>query len=247
MIDFLLSPLTWLLAALLVVGRSGGRRRLRLTAWLIAALSLFLITPLGANLFVHALESRVHVDASCATDAPPTVVVLAGGMEREPRDAADVTALSATTLRRVLVGAALVQQTAGARLVLSGGGAYAFTEGALMAELAKRLGVPSDAIEVESSSLTTWQSAFALAAHSPPLPTRFWLVSSALHLPRALMAFRAAGFAPCPVISDSRYRSPGGIGYLLPHRSSLAKSEDAVHEILGALAYRARAGSVAGR
>jgi len=34
------------------------------------------------------------------------------------------------------------------------------------------------------------------------VPPRIWLVTSALHMPRALVAFRAAGFEPCSYPSD---------------------------------------------
>jgi uncharacterized SAM-binding protein YcdF (DUF218 family) len=66
-------------------------------------------------------------------------------------------------------------------------------------------------------------------------------VTSALHLTRALIAFRAAGFEPCPLASDSVYMAPGGFGYYLPHTSALRKAEWAIHEIVGDAAYRVRA------
>ena len=241
MIDFLLSPLTWLLLALLVVWRARQRRGLRRGALAVAALALVLITPLGANLLVLAVESRLTRDTHCQGDMPTTYVILAGGFEHRPRGDHDLAALSGSTLRRTLIGSMDFERAGATRLVLTGGGWFGVSEASLMAQLAEQLGIPADAIELEQSSRTTWQSAFELVDHLPALPHRFVLVSSALHLPRALVAFRAAGFAPCSLATDSRYSPPGGIGYLLPHASSLAKSEAALHEIVGQLSYRLRA------
>ncbi|MCK9540356.1 YdcF family protein [Dokdonella sp.] len=237
---FVLSPLTWLLVALLVAWYARRWRSLLRLALAAAAFSYVLITPLGANLLVRAVESRVPAAPACTAPAP-AVVVLAGGFDHAPRDGADVAALSGTTLRRTLVGVERFRDSAATRLVLSGGGPYAVKEAELMARFAARLGVPAEAIEIERSSHDTWQSAQTLASHDPALPRHFVLVSSALHLPRALVAFHAAGFEPCPLASESRYLPPGGIGYLLPHSSSLAKGEAAIHELVGGLAYRVRA------
>ena len=110
----------------------------------------------------------------------------------------------------------------------------------MLQNFAEQLGVPSGMIRREGNSQTTWENAEQLRALKPALPERIWLVSSALHLPRALIAFRAAGFQPCPYVSDRRYLPPGGIGYYLPQSSALRKSELAIHEIAGELLYRWR-------
>src|SRR6185369_7614076 len=103
------------------------------------------------------------------------------------------------------------------------------------------LGVPADSIRREDRSQTTWENAQQLRLLSPALPERIWLVSSAIHLPRALIAFRAAGFEPCVYASDRRYVPPGGIGYYLPQSSALIKTESAIHELIGEALYRWRA------
>ena len=126
-------------------------------------------------------------------------------------------------------------------LVLAGGGPYRVSESAVLRELVLQLGVPAASIRTESRSQTTWENAEQVRALQPALPARIRLVSSAVHLPRALVAFRAAGFEPCAIASDRRYLPPGGIGYYLPQSSALRKAEFALHELVGEAVYRWRA------
>jgi uncharacterized SAM-binding protein YcdF (DUF218 family) len=115
-------------------------------------------------------------------------------------------------------------------------------ESEILASLAQRMGVPAGKLRVETRSHTTWQNAANLAQVQPALPRRIWLVSSALHLPRASLAFRAFGFEPCPWSSGSLYVPfSASIGYFMPQNSSLGKTDRAIHEWLGGWAYAWRA------
>lgn len=239
----LLSPLGsgLLWAAILLFAWRRLPRSLR--ALLIAAeiLALLLCCPVGANLLVHAVESRVS-DA-CGAETPPTIVLLSAGLQRPADSATDFAALEEVNIDRLLAARALWQRTPGATLVIAGGGPWAIRESVLLRTLAEQLGIPADAIRNEANSQTTWENATELRRLGPSaLPPRIALVSSAIHLPRALIAFRAHGFTPCTVVSDSMYAPPGdGIGYFLPQSSALVKSEFALHELIGDLIYRWRA------
>jgi uncharacterized SAM-binding protein YcdF (DUF218 family) len=61
------------------------------------------------------------------------------------------------------------------------------------------------------------------------------LVTSAVHMPRALAEFRAAGVdalpAPAPALGPAR----GGLGAWLPEPRALERSRDALYELLGQL------------
>jgi len=239
----LLSPLSWslLLALLLAGGWRRMRRGARASLIVVECLLLISMCPLGANALVWLVESRVPTTDSCAPPAPDTIVVLAAGFEREPADAQDLAALQPDSVRRAIVGVQLWRRTPAAMLVLAGGGDFAVSESAVLQEFVQQLGVPAQNIRVESQSHTTWENAEQLRRMQPALPARIWLVSSALHLPRALVAFRAAGFDTCVVASDRRYIPPGGIGYYLPQSSALRKAEAAIHELVGEAVYRWRA------
>lgn len=240
MTDFLLSPLTWLIAASLVL--LGARRRwLRLPAIALATLALVATTPLGANALVRLVEIDAGDPASCAAPLPEAIVVLGGGFDGDPQGADDVVALSAPSLRRLLAGAAAFARDRTARLYIAGAADERVPESRVLAALAERLGVPAAAITTEQTSMTTWENAEHLRALPQPPPTRIALVSSALHLPRALVAFRAAGFDACAIASDSAWVPPRGLGYFLPRTSALRKADAAIHEIVGMLVYRWRA------
>jgi uncharacterized SAM-binding protein YcdF (DUF218 family) len=235
----LLSPLGFglLLAAILLLTWRRLPRALRWVGALLELLVVLLCCPVGANMLVWQIESRVPAQQSCAEPAPDTIVVLSGGLERAPFDANDFAALDADSVVRLLAGVALWKRTPAATFVLAGGGPFSIHESQVLANMAEQLGVPAGQIRREEHSQTTWANAEELARLQPALPKKIWLVSSAMHLPRAQIAFRAAGFDACLYVSDRDYMAPEGLGYYLPQSSALLKSETAIHEMVGTLLY----------
>lgn len=216
-------------------------RSLRALAVVVESIVIVSMCPVGANALVWQIESRVPPAETCAAPQPTTIVVLSAGVERAPNNPEDLAALASASIHRTLAGVALWRRTPQATLVLSGGGPFDVSESAVLQHFAEQLGVPAASIRIDERSQTTWENAERLRALEPPLPRRIWLVSSALHLPRALIAFRANGFDACPFVSERRYLPPGGIGYYLPQSSALYKTEGALHELAGLLYYRWRA------
>lgn len=243
---WLLSPLSWLLLALLFgwLGlRLRGRGRWLLRGCMaVAAVGIVAMTPLMANVLVGWLETPRPAEAGCITSPPPLAVVLAGGVDARPAGPAQLSALGITSRRRVERAVAWWQQQPGRSLIMSGGPQYpgGVATGALMADYARRLGVAPQAVAVEATSITTWENAHALATLRPPVPRRVVLVTSAMHMPRARLAMARAGFDVCPQPADSRRFAFGLPGYLIPRTSALAKSEAALHELVGLAYYRWR-------
>jgi len=238
----LLSPLGFAILLTLLLALA-WRRLPRALCWIAVLVEIVLIvamTPAAANALVWKIESRVPESSACTAPAPTTIVVLSGGVRRAPENAHDVAALEGDTLRRVLAGVALWRDTPDATLVFAGGGPFAVSESSVLQDFAERLGVPPISIRRENQSQTTWENAAQLRTLLPALSQRIWLVSSALHLPRAALAFRAHGFEPCLYASDRRYLPPGGVGYYLPQSSALIKTELALHELVGEQVYRWR-------
>lgn len=205
---------------------------------------LLLCTPLGANALIRWVEGQVPGTARCAADAEvdAPIVVLAGGLEDEPRARDDYIALTPSSWRRLRGGVELWRRHPVASMMIAGGGPFAIKEATVLAQLAQDWGVPAANLRTETASTTTWESAVALRS---TLPARVRVVSSATHLPRALLAFRAAGFEPCAWVSDSAYVAPGSIGYFLPQLSAMQKTRLALYETAGTLSYRWRARSAA--
>lgn len=239
----LLSPLGagLLLALVLLLSWRRLPRGLRWIGALLAIVLVVSVTPLGANALVRLIETRVPPAESCGTPSPDTIVVLSAGFQREPITDDDFAALRAESIQRALSGVQLWRRTPGATLVFAGGGPFAISESALLQRFAEQLGVPAQVMRREDRSQTTWENALQLRDLKPPLAPRIWLVSSALHLPRAQIAFQAQGFAACAYASARVYIPPGGIGYYVPQSSALIKTEAALHELVGELQYRWRA------
>ncbi|MGQ4659067.1 ElyC/SanA/YdcF family protein [Lysobacter sp. F6437] len=239
MIYYLLSPLTWglLLALLLLASWPRLRARWRVAGMVLGGLVLLSCTPLGANQLIRLVESGVAKTESCASSDATPIVLLSGGLEGAPRTASDYAELTLDSWVR-LRGAVDLWQGGGGELVIAGGGPFAVKESDVLAGLARDWDVAPADIRVERTSNTTWESAMALRG---TLPADIRLVSSAVHLPRAVTAFRAAGFDPCVHSSDSAYLPPESLGALVPQSSAIFKSETAVYELVGGWAYRFRA------
>ncbi|MBU8974934.1 YdcF family protein [Lysobacter sp. MMG2] len=238
----LLSPMTWALLWMAVAWMSWRRGRAWWRVVLVAAgLAIVLLcTPLGANALIRVVESHVPTDARCgAGDAGAPIVVLSGGLADEPRAQDDYIALMPASWRRLRGGVALWRSGPPVPMVIAGGGPFAIKEATVLSRLAQDWGIPATLLREETQSTTTWESAMALRG---TLPARVRVVSSATHLPRAVVAFRAAGFTPCAVASDSAFVPMGSAGYFMPQLSAMQKTQLALYELAGTVSYRWKAG-----
>lgn len=234
----LLSPLFAGIALALILYLGGRRwpRWLRAGGWALLLACYLLMTPLVAEPLIGLIEARA---AAPCKFTPEAIVVLAGGADLEP-DQADFAALNLASLRRVIGAAALWhRQPPGTPLVLAGGsGRQGLAESPRMAALAERLGVPPARIRTETRSTTTWENAREVARLAPPVPRRVWLVTSAVHMPRATYTMRRFGFSVCPVPVDYRRQPLMWSTAVMPSGDALHKSDAALHEIAGLLWYR---------
>jgi len=245
---WLLSPLSWALLAT-VVGLAAWPMRGR-ARWLwrgcIAVLlfSLLAMTPLLANALLWYLERMepLAASATCHADAPDTVVILAGGIDQRPRDRNDFSVLSAASRRRLDSGVAYWRGGPERTLIITGGPAKPGwpAESVLLSAYAASLGVPASALRLETQATNTWENAQRLTQMQPAIASRVMLATSAAHMTRARLAFRVAGFDACPLPSDYRFTPNDFPQALLPRSSALAKSEMAIHELVGLIFYRLR-------
>lgn len=235
------SPLSWAVALLVLLALTWRvlPRALRWAGIVIGVVLVALMTPLGAAGMTHVAVARVPPVQACPAPTPDTVVVLGGGFSYPPGSSDDYGSLSTAGLQRVFAAVALWEKLPGAKLVVAGGGGGRIRESVPMANLAIRMGVPASSVEIEERSRNTWQNARNVAALSPALPKRIWLVSSPMHLPRALTAFRAWGFEPCAWPSGAPKDNPDlGLGAFVPQGGSTRKTAIAFHELIGGVEYR---------
>lgn len=243
LVSWALSPLNWLLVALLLAlvgARTRWRRPLQGAALGLAVLAFAASTAVVSNAITRRVEANVDVPAHCEAAPPDTVVVLSAGVDRLPRGPDVYGVLSATARRRIERGIEYWREQPGRRLVLSGGPSAPgwVPLSALMSSYVRAFGVPAEAVREESRSLTTWQNAQYVAGLQPAVPRRIALATSAMHMPRAVLAFEAAGFDVCPLSADRRGIRVSVPGGLVPSIKELEKSDAALHELVGTLHYR---------
>jgi uncharacterized SAM-binding protein YcdF (DUF218 family) len=205
-------------------------------------LCLLLMTPLGANLLVGWLEATGTAPAACLAERARPLVMLTGGLDRPASNAQDFAALTEVSLHRVMALWASGEVLPNRAVVVSGGGQTpGLTESELARSLLIQLGAQPEQVQAETQSTSTWGNAVAIA-HTLPAVKRLTLVTSAMHMRRARLAFAAQGIDVCPLPLDSRYVPPGGLGYYLPQSSALVKAEHAIHELVGLLSYQLKQG-----
>ena len=216
----------------------------RLASWLVVT-SLVLIafvgySPLG-HMLILPLEQRFPPwDPSHGP--PDGIVVLGGAISPGISLARGAVALN-DSAERITVAVELARRYPNARIVFSGGTGSLFG-GALEAPVAVKefeaLGIAHDRITAEEQSRNTIENAVFSRLLAQPKPGERWLlVTSAYHMPRAIAAFRAAGFAVEAYPVDWRTRGPrDAIALFDSFIGGLRMTDIAVHEWVGLLAYR---------
>ena len=163
------------------------------------------------------------------------VVVLGGDVRSGALTVSDRIACS--SLVRVMEGIRLWRGIPGSKLILSGGriSRDVMSSAEAMASLARELGVPTEAIVLESQSRDTREEARLLKPILGQQP--FALVTSASHMMRSLMGFRKEGLEPIPAPADFEAKEfRMSYASFLPSSRSLEMSRKAIHEYLGMLA-----------
>ena len=238
-LSLLSEPLGLLLLAVLAGGLLSLRRygwRSAAVIWAPVFVVLFgLATPLGANALIKPLEERAAAASlECPAAAPSRtlVILLAGGFEGPYPDSDEIESLQIASFRRSIGAVQRMAQLTDAKLLISGG------EARVLRAFVERLGLDADRIVIENRSMTTAASATAMhAVIDGYQPARIELITTAMHMPRALASMRRAGIAACAVAVDFRYKRTEFPTQLLPQATALQKSTDTMHEYFGLLYY----------
>ncbi len=230
-----------------------GRRWGPVALWLAVVVLTVCSFPVVGSWLLLPLEKEAggFADpARLAGQGVSVVVVLGGSMSSSRAPWAD--RLSAASLVRLHEGVRLWKALPHARLILSDGTVYhGISCAEVMARLAREMGVPASAIEIEPKSLDTEDQADRLA---PRLRGEtFVLVTSAFHAARARGLFQRRGLHP--VMAPVNFRALGHSRTYydyLPSSQGLELVELALKEYLGRLWYWVKSfftgpGPVAGR
>jgi uncharacterized SAM-binding protein YcdF (DUF218 family) len=229
-----------LLVGVLRAGWTHGRRGFGLIA--AAALGLVAIAALPLGPWLAApLENRFPAaDPPAAVDG---IVVLGGSVDPGLSRARGQIALVAAA-GRITETVVLARRYPAARVVVSGGEAAIFPEGlseaAATRDLLIALGVAPGRIEVESRSRNTQENAVLSYETAQPKPGESWLlVTSAMHMPRAVGCFRRIGWPIAAYPVDYRTSTTIGVPPGLLLADDLVLVNLAVKEWLGLVAYYA--------
>ena len=242
----ILSQIAYPLLTTLLLAIGAGilfwRGRRRLGGWLLSiALGWLWLwsTPAFSDWLRATLEQRYPPAPLEQLPAADAIVVLGGAMEAAAPPLRPDPNLGAAADR--VWHAARLYRAGKAPRVLASGGKLPWSgieqpESSVMAALLQELGVPAAVILQESASRTTREnrdySLPLLQAHGV---RRILLVTSALHLPRALALFRATDLEVIPAPTDFEIDSPSNAHLLrwLPDAQALADGSRAFKEYLG--------------
>lgn len=180
------------------------------------------------------------------------IVVLGGATEPANAPRAQVEVNSAAD--RVLYAAQLYREGKAPNILLSGGSIDWQETGETspaddMARLLQQLGVPEEALWLEEQSLNTYENAvYSHEILAERGINQILLVTSALHMPRAVALFEKQGFDVIPAPADFTVTEEGWqslfsgaietrIITLLPNASALALTTNALKEYIGMAVY----------
>jgi uncharacterized SAM-binding protein YcdF (DUF218 family) len=163
------------------------------------------------------------------------VVVLGSGHASNPELPPNAQVFN-SSLSRIVEGIRIHRALPESKLILSGGAVFdPVPEAETMAAVARMLGVSPDDIVLESQSKDTGQQAQFVKGIVQD--DRCILVTSAIHMPRAMLVFEQRGLKPIPAPTDFGYwiQKESSPYQFFPRAVELRKVEAAMHEYLGLL------------
>jgi uncharacterized SAM-binding protein YcdF (DUF218 family) len=188
----------------------------------------------------HWLSSQIENQSSQVTisSVPHTQAIVVLGGTVSPTSGKS-TEINLGRAGRVWYAAKLFHAGKAPLVLLSGGGDLehqAFSEARAMAVFLQDLGVPAQAVVMEETSRNTRQNAvFSAAMLKARGIEQILLVTSALHMPRALALFKAQGLqvTQAPTDFEAGKEPPSGLLAWLPDAGALNSSALAMKELVG--------------
>jgi len=220
------------------------KRLARVCFWMPVAL----LMVCGNGLVSDFLTRRLEGQYPTPNPIPPAdcILILGGGTKpaAPPRPLAEVNEAG----NRVIYGAWLHRQGKAPWVLCTGGGAEPHPEALDMAEIARRIGVPREALLLETNALDTHDHALNLRAEFQRRGfKRLLLVTSAMHMPRSVAVLKRGcpgiEFIPTPTdfrVDDTPRSWCYHLSRFLPTPSNLCHFSDAMHEYIGLLYYALR-------
>lgn len=243
--EMLVAPLNMVLYAVMVaallfaLGRSRPARRL---IHLLAAILVAVAILPWSDWLLAPLEERFP-RPSALPERIDGVVVLGGAIDPLLSAARGLPSLNGAA-ERLLAMLELAHRYPEAQMVFSSGSGSVtrqdLKEAPVVRSLLESIGFDCTRVIFEAQSRNTWENAvFSRDLVRPEAGQTWLLVTSAAHMPRAMGAFRAAGWQIIPYPVDY-LTVPGGRGGGLSVADGVSAIRPALHEWLGLIYYRAR-------
>lgn len=141
--------------------------------------------------------------------------------------------ISSAGVKRDLEGILIHLNMQDSKLIFTGfGGSTNISNAKMNAKLASSLGVKDENIIIGETPKDTKEE--ALFAKSVVKDEAFILVTSATHMPRAMMLFKSVGLNPIPAPTNF-YKNKDESLFVLPTICDFGKSQIAMHEYIGML------------
>lgn len=209
---FLIDPFNIFWILLFAVFGTWLLKKEHLFKWLsISVIGWFLIisTPLLPNALLNSLEDcyePVYIEKLSSRETEYHIIILGGGHGFDDRLPAN-SLLSGNALGRLSEGIRLHRQLPNSKLVLSGSSSTPgrTTQAGMLQKAALLLGVDSDDTILQKEPRNTYEEAEVYSKNYGNCPVI--LVTSAVHMPRAMKAFSHFGIEA--IASPTNYRLKG--------------------------------------
>ena len=192
--------------------------------------------PVASHWLTNQIENQIPQVPMASVPHAQAIVVL-GGTVKPPSGTS--TEINLGRAGRIWYAARLFHADKAPLVLLSGGGdleRQAFSEARAMALFLQDLGVPAQAVALEEASRNTRENAaFSAELLKARGIEHILLVTSALHMPRALPLFKAQGIkvTPAPTDFEAGQEPPHGLLAWLPDAGALNGSALAMKELVG--------------
>lgn len=242
-LDFILSPVFWLVALLLmgiVVKNQKWKRKLFLSSFVFL---VFFSNPFISNKVMELWEIPLYNSSSITQ--PYDIAILLGGSMRY-NDSVIGRPVYSHSVDRLIQCASLYKSGKAKKILISGGSGFLMRpdekESVVIANVLKDSGIPAEDIIIENESRNTYENAlFSTAIINKEFPgSTVLLITSAFHMRRSEACFEKAGLqvVPFPVDRKSNITVKTLDRILLPEAGSLATWDILVHEWVGWILYK---------
>jgi len=205
---------------------------------MVVVITYLINTGIGTYIFVKPLEIKYHgINIFAETDID-AIVILGGGIIIGP----DSNYLNPHALQRIYKSVLLLKKM-DVPIIVTGGkslGRNGPPEAQIMAKVLENMGVDFEKIIVEPRAKNTYENSFYT---NEICKKRNWknliLVTSAVHMERAMRCFKIfdVKVVPCPTDYRYDYSSLSWIDFI-PTQEALDANLAAIHEFLGLLWYK---------